>query len=1157
MFDTRSVGWNNPIIGWRELERRLSGRPEPPIPEPELPYPDEPHPRRGHGQHPPGDGGDSPAWSRKRTAYEPPAITSKTSVAVPYAELHAHSSFSFLDGSSDPEQLVEEAVSLGIEALALTDHDGMYGVARFAEAAEAFGLPTVFGAELNLDIPMPATQAERSIAARVGVEDPPGSHLLVLARNPDGYASLCRAISQAQLRGGAKGRPVYDLDELGELSNDNWLILTGCRKGAVQQALSRNGFGALALGQARKALHELTDRFGRDNVVVELTHALEPLADERYEALAQLADEQQLDLIATTAAHYAAPRDRPLATAVAAVRARTSMDALDGWLPAWAGQHLRSGAELSQRFSRYPNAIATAARFGKELAFPLRLVAPNLPPFPVPDGHNEMSYLRELAYRGAADRYGNREDPDEIRRAYAQIEHELQIIDDLGFPGYFLVVWELTQFCAQQGILAQGRGSAANSAVCYAIGITAVDSVRYGLLFERFLAPERDGPPDIDIDIASDRREEVIQHVYELHGRQHAAQVANVITYRPRSAVRDIARAFGYAQGQQDAWSKQIDHGYYWDETADTLRESEDSDAIPEKVLQLAEQLQNAPRHLGIHSGGMVMCDRPVIEVCPVEWGRMPGRTVLQWDKDDCATAGLVKFDLLGLGMLSALKYCFDFVEEWFGVRYGLHEIPPEDPLVYDMLCVADTVGVFQIESRAQMATLPRLKPREFYDLVIEIALIRPGPIQGDSVHPYIRRKNGHEEVTFPHPKLKPALEKTLGIPLFQEQLMQLAIDAAGCSAAEADQVRRAMGSKRSHEKMEGLRARLYDGMQANGITGRAADDIFEKIKAFAAFGFAESHSISFAFLVYASSWLKLYHPAAFCASLLNAQPMGFYSPQSLVHDAKRHGVVVRGPDLNISLAAANLEDAAGEGSYTGPGPEQPAVRLGLSSVRGIGDDLAAKIVAERTARGNYQSMADLSRRIGMSAELLEALATAGAFECFGSTRREALWGAGAAAEYRPGQLDLAAASEEQVPPLPAMTEPEQLMADLWATGITRDRYPTALIRDRLTALGVTPSDRLRQLPDKTRITVAGIVTHRQRPATARGVTFINLEDEFGMINVICDPVIWQRHRRVAREAGGLLIRGMLERADGVVNVSAERIDRLNISLRTTSRDFR
>jgi error-prone DNA polymerase len=1149
------VGFGNPIIPWRELERRLSGRPEPATPEPELPYPDEPSPRRGHGHEPPGDGGDSPAWTRKRAAYEAPAILTRSSAVVPYAELHAHSSFSFLDGSSDPEQLVEEAVSLGLEALALTDHDGMYGVARFAEAAEAFDLPTVFGAELNLDIPMPSTQAERSIAARVGIEDPPGSHLLVLARNPAGYASLCRAISQSQLRGGAKGRPVYHLDELAELSNNNWLVLTGCRKGAVQQTLSSNGFGTFALDPAREALHDLTDRFGRDNVIVELTHALEPLADERYEALAQLADEQHLDLIASTAAHYAAPRDRKLATAVAAVRARTSMDALDGWLPSWSSQHLRSGAEMSRRFRHYPHAVGLAARLGKELAFPLKLIAPNLPPFPVPAGHDEMSYLRELSFRGAAERYGPR--GTETEKAYRQIEHELQIIDELGFPGYFLVVWELAQFCAEHGILAQGRGSAANSAVCYAIGITAVDSVRYNLLFERFLAPERDGPPDIDIDIESDRREEVIQHVYTMHGRQHAAQVANVITYRPRSAVRDIARAFGYAQGQQDAWSKQIDHGYYWDETAATLRESDDSDAIPEKVLELAERLQNAPRHLGIHSGGMVMCDRPVIEVCPVEWGRMAGRTVLQWDKDDCATAGLVKFDLLGLGMLSALKYCFDFVEEWHGLRYGLHQIPPEDPLVYDMLCVADTVGVFQIESRAQMATLPRLKPRKFYDLVIEIALIRPGPIQGNSVHPYIRRKNGLEEVTYPHPKLIPALEKTKGIPLFQEQLMQLAIDAAGCSPAEADQVRRAMGSKRSQEKMEGMRARLYDGMEANGITGRAADDIFEKIKAFAAFGFAESHSISFAFLVYASSWLKLYHPAAFCAALLNAQPMGFYSPQSLVHDAKRHGVVVRGPDINISLAAADLEDALGEGSYTGPGPKQPAVRLGLSSVRGIGDDLAEKITGERSANGSYRSMAELSRRIGMTSEQLEALATAGAFEGFGTKRREALWAAGAAAGLRPGQLDLTVASEEQIPVLPEMTEPEQLMADLWATGITRDLYPTALIRDRLTALGVTPADRLRQLPNKTRVTVAGIVTHRQRPATARGVTFVNLEDEFGMINVICDPVIWQRHRRVAREAGGLLIRGMLESADGVVNVAAERIEKLDLGLRTKSRDFR
>jgi error-prone DNA polymerase len=1181
------VGFDNPIIPWHELERRLSGRrPAKPAGPPEQADPDQadsgnqPVPlRRGHGSDRGPDGGDSPAWTRTRPAYQPspnhPTMyrsrQSGGSAPVGYAELHAHSSFSFLDGSSDPEQLVEEAVSLGLQALALTDHDGMYGVARFAEAADLLGLPTVFGAELNTGIPMPATQAERAIAARVGVEDPPGSHLLVLARNPAGYASLCRAISQAQLRGGAKGRPVYLLDELSELSNDNWLILTGCRKGTVQQALDTAGYGSFALDPARQALTELVDRFGRGNVVVELTHALDPLADERYAALATLADEQRLELIATTNAHYARPHERPLATAVAAVRARSSLDALDGWLPSWAGQHLRSGAELAQRLRRYPDAVSASARLGKELAFQLRLIAPNLPPFPVPDGHDEMSFLRELAIRGDSD----------SEAFYTQIEHELSIISQLGFPGYFLVVWELATFCAEQQILCQGRGSAANSAVCYAIGITAVDSVRHGLLFERFLSPERDGPPDIDIDIESDRREEVIQHVYAKHGRQYAAQVANVITYRPRSAVRDIARAFGYSQGQQDAWSKQIEHGYYWGAEALNLAEQSPAnpnpiepgsaaerlaggpgtEGIPVRVLELAAQLQNAPRHLGIHSGGMVICDRPVIEVCPVEWGRMAGRTVLQWDKDDCAATGLVKFDLLGLGMLSALKYCFDFVEQWHGVRYRLHEIPAEDPLVYDMLCAADTIGVFQVESRAQMATLPRLKPRKFYDLVIEIALIRPGPIQGNSVHPYIRRKNGLEPVSYPHPKLIPALKKTYGIPLFQEQLMQLAIDVAGCTPAEADQVRRAMGSKRSQEKMAALRTRLYDGMRANGITGDTADDIYDKIKAFAAFGFAESHAISFAFLVYASSWLKLYHPAAFCAALLNAQPMGFYSPQSLVQDARRHGVQVLGPDINASLAAAALEPVQPAGPehrpYLGPGPSQPAVRLGLSSVRTINAELAARIVADRQAHGPYPSMAELARRVGLSSSQLEALATAGAFDSSGTSRRGALWAAGAAAGSRPGQLDLPAPGEQHIPSLPPMTEPEQLIADLWATGITRDRYPTALIRGRLDALGVVASDQLRRLADRTRVTVAGVVTHRQRPATARGVTFLNLEDEFGMINVVCDPVVWQRHRIVARQAGGLLIRGMLERADGVANVSAERIDRLDLGIRSKSRDFR
>jgi error-prone DNA polymerase len=1139
------VGWQNPAIPWHELERQLSGRPVRVHPEP----PEQP-------------------LSRKRPAYRP-AHLEHPRTAVPYAELHAHSSFSFLDGASAPEELAEEAVRLGLEALTLTDHDGMYGVVRFAEAAEAHGLATGFGAELGLDVPAPRSRAERDVAARVGTPDPAGDHLLVLARDPDGYASLCRAISRAHLRGGAKGRPVYDLDELTQAAGGHWLVLTGCRKGAVRQALDRG------LDEARRALAELIERFGRDNVAVELAHELDPRADERYEALAALAEEQHLPLVATTAAHYHAPPRRPLATAMAAVRARSTLDELDGWLPAWSGQHLRSGEEMAARFARWPDAVANAARLGKQIAFPLKLIAPDLPPFDCPDGLTEMQYLRRLTGEGAARRFAGKAHE---RRAYDMLEHELAIIEELHFPGYFLVVWDLVRFCREQGILCQGRGSAANSAVCYALGVTAVDAVYYELMFERFLAPERGEPPDIDIDIESGRREEVIQYVYAKHGREHAAQVANVITYRPKSAVRDVAKALGYSPGQQDAWSKEID-SHYWspleisatfgDQQRDELpqrgdpqREEPAGRDPPPAVKKLAAELQNTPRHLGIHSGGMVMCDRPVIEVCPVEWGRMQDRTVLQWDKDDCAEIGLVKFDLLGLGMLSAIRYCFDLIRDFHGVAYDLDSIPKESPCVYDMLCEADSIGVFQVESRAQMATLPRLRPRCFYDLAVEIALIRPGPIQGDSVHPYIRRKQGVEPVSYPHPRLEGPLKRTLGIPLFQEQLMQLAVAVADFTPAEADRLRRAMGSKRSRDKIDVLRIRLYDGMAANGITGEVADRIYEKIQAFAAFGFAESHSISFALLVYASSWLKRHYPAAFCAALLNAQPMGFYSPQSLVHDAKRHGIEVRPPSLELSAATASLEDAAGPLQCPCVDIRQPAVRLGLSGVRTIGDELAARIVAER-AVAPYTSMTDLARRVGLSAEQLEALATAGALGAFEPDRRGALWAAAAAATARPGQLAVTVVPERPPPGIPAMTGPEQLIADLWATGITTDRYPTAVLRDRLARLGILTAAAVKQVPGRTRVTVGGVVTHRQRPPTAHGVTFLNLEDETGMVNVIVPETVWQRHRRVARESGGLLIRGLVERTDGagpsggVVNVLAERIEKLPLGIRTRSRDFR
>jgi error-prone DNA polymerase len=1158
------MGWENPQIPWRELERRLSGRPVRDEP-PEQPL------------------------SRKRDDYQPlglPRLESRTA----YAELHAHSSFSFLDGASSPEELAEEANRLGLTSLTLTDHDGMYGIVRFTEAAEAIGLPTGFGAELGLDVPIPRTKAETLIAARVGVPDPPGQHLLVLARDPDGYAALSRVISKAQLRGGAKGRPVYDIDEITEAVTGHCLVLTGCRKGAVRQALDRGGTEA-----ARRALDELIARFGRDSVVVELTHELDPLADERYDALYGLAGERGLQVVGTTAAHYHGPPRRPLATALAAVRARSSLDDIDGWLPAGssaAGQHLRSGDEMQQRFARWPGVVEAAARIGAEIAFPLKLIAPDLPPFPVESGHNEMSYLRKLVDDGFKEMFAGK---PHAERARAMIEHELEIIEQLHFPGYFLVVWEIARFCREKGILAQGRGSAANSAVCYALRITAVDPVYYELMFERFLAPERGEPPDIDIDIESDRREEVIQHVYEMHGREHAAQVANVITYRPKSAVRDVARALGYSPGQQDAWSKEIEQGYYWSfppdvdlvtdhslrsgpSSADTQARSaraaagssrerssrsgspEEAQlpAIPADVLQLAIELQNSPRHLGIHSGGMVMCDRPVIEVCPVEWGRMPGRTVLQWDKDDCAEIGLVKFDLLGLGMLSAIQYCLQMITSFHGITYELATIPPEATCVYDMLCAADSIGVFQVESRAQIATLPRLRPRNFYDLAIEVALIRPGPIQGNSVHPYIRRRNGDEPITYPHPRLERSLGRTLGIPLFQEQLMQIAVDVADFTPSEADRLRRAMGSKRSRDKIEAMRVRLYDGMRANGITGPVADEIYEKVQAFAAFGFAESHSISFALLVYASSWLKRHYPAAFCAALLNAQPMGFYSPQSLVHDARRHGIEVRSPSLSVSESGASLEPGTGPSQCSCLDAPQPAVRLGLSSVRTIGTDLADAIVASRTADGPFTSMADLARRVGMSADQVEALATAGAFDEFGTTRREALWAAGAAATARPGQLDIAAFDEAPPDGIPEMNEPEQLIADMWATGITPTVYPTALIRPRLDALGIIAHEGLRKLPNHTRVLIGGVVTHRQRPGTARGVTFLNIEDETGQTNVIVDEVVWQRHRRVARESGGLMIRGMLEHTtDGVINVVAERIEKLNLGLRTKSRDFR
>ena len=1133
------MGWNNPPIPWSQFEKALSDT------------------RRPGGAPVGANGGDSPGWSHKRGAYEaPPVQAAPAGDPVPYAELHAHSSFSFLDGASSPEQLLEESARLGLHALALTDHDGFYGVVRLAEAAEQHPkIGTVFGAELSLDLSRPQN----------GAADPEGSHLLVLARKQEGYHRLAAALTAAQLAGLEKGRPVYDLDELAGRAEGHWSILTGCRKGAVRQALEQSP------AAAAREIDRLADLFGQANVIVELFDHGTPLASDHNDALFEIADQRGLQVVATGNVHYARPEQYRLATALAAVRARRSLDDMDGWLPASGAAHLRSGAEMAARFARYPGAVEHTVVVADDLSFPLRRARPKLPTQQVPAGHTPMSYLRQLVWDAVPVRY-----PQLAPAERDRIAHELDVIEAKDFPGYFLIVWDIVKFARDRGILCQGRGSAANSAVCFLLNITAVDPIGYKLPFERFLSSMREEEPDIDVDFDSNRREEAIQYVYEKYGRQNAAQVANVIQYRPKFAVRDMAKALGASPGQQDAWSKQVEqHG--------ALLSSVDHD-IPEAVTALALEALTLPRHLGIHSGGMVLTERPVGEVCPIEHGRMDGRTVLQWDKDDCAWMGLVKFDLLGLGILNAIQHSFDLVREHLGEEWELATIPKEEQGVYDQLCRADSIGVFQVESRAQMGLLPRLQPRRFYDLVVQIAMVRPGPIQGGAVHPFVRRRLGEEAVTYQHPKLKEPLERTLGIPVFQEQLMQMAMAVGGCSADDADLLRRAMGSKRGQEKIASLKTTLYAGMASNGIVGVVADDIYAKIEAFANFGFAESHSLSFGLLVYASSWLRLHYPAAFLASLLRAQPMGFYSPLSLVADARRHGVEVRRPDILRSGWQPGLEGlASNETAPTGTAscldPHQPpvgkydrqahfdtddhrrdgavAVRLGLAEVTGIGETLARKIVADREAGGDFTDLANLVRRVGLGTAQLEALAAAGAFESLGLSMREALWAAGDAARDR--EEFLAGSMVTVQPPLFSMPSSSEILAsDLWATGISPDDHPIRFLRAALRQRGALRSDDLKTAESGRRIEVGGVVTHRQRPATASGITFMNLEDESGLVNVICSVGVWNRYRRIARDSPALIVRGILERSpEGVTNLLADRLEALPMSTRTTSRDFR
>lgn len=1065
-----------------------------------------------------------------------------------YAELHAHSYYSYLDGVASPEELVEAALERGVSALALTDHGGFPGVIPFTTAARAAGLPAVIGTELTC-----GTRADQV--------DPPGPHILLLCRSAEGYRRLCHVISASYLRSGDKHTTDLDLEELAAHTAGEIVVMSGCRKSHLRTALGTHN--PWNIDDAHKELDRLIALFGRDNVVVELSSHVDPHMESLNDALEDIARRGGVRAAITGNVHHLSWDDLPLYQGLCAIRSRQSLEQIERHLSA-DGLPLRSPRQMAAIHRGRHHALEIAADIADECALDLRLITPHLPHFPVPEGHTQASWLRHLVTLGAHRRYGTRTDHP---AAWAVIDKELAIIEQLDFPGYFLIVTDIVEFCRTNGIWCQGRGSAANSAVCYALGITPVDAVTHTMLFERFLSPERSGPPDIDVDIEASRREEVIQYVFTRYGRTHAAQVGTMITYRPRSALRDAAKALGYSLDESDGWIRGTEHRWAWKDDG-AARES----AIPEDVERLARALTEMPRHTGIHSGGIVLCEGEVSDVVPVQWGTKPGRTVVQWDKDMCADAGLVKFDLLGLGMLAAMRRAFTALHERgicdaSGAIIDYHTIDQHDERVYDLLCAGDTVGVFQVESRAQIATLPRLKPRCFYDIVIEVALIRPGPIQGGSVNPYLRRRTGAEEVTYIHPLLRPALEKTLGVPLFQEQLMQIAVDAAGFSPAQADRLRRAMGSK--HGRIEHLRAELHAGMAAKGISDEQAEQIYEQLQGFAQFGFPESHSFSFAYLVYASAWLKVHHPEEFYAALLASQPMGFYSPKSLVADAKRHGIAIAPIDINASYTHTIATACSNRAVHEPPRPEYASlvdahpdrcIQIGLDYVKDLSTHAREQIVAERASHP-YRDLRDVAARLQLDTHDMEALAAAGAFASFGYTRREALWHA---REHSSQHRRLRDGIQDTIPgltlshsspTLPPETRGEKIDGDVRATRISLGRHPCAIIRPQLH--GVTPLSELRLGRNGMRVKVAGIVTHRQRPHTAQGITFLALEDETGIGNIVCMAPFWEKHRPIVARAHALIIEGILQKTDDAVAIQARAVEPLYLPGATRSRDFR
>ena len=1074
-----------------------------------------------------------------------------------YVELHSRSAFSFLEGASIPEELIAVCANLGMPAMALLDRDGVYGSPRFHLAAKKAGIKAHIGTEVTCTS---------------------GFRLPLLVASRAGYQNLCRLITKMKLRAGRKEGGCASGSDFIEHAG-GLICLTGGEEGPLAAALTQGGPQA-----AFEAVKQLTEIFrqsnlGQSNVYVELQRHFRREEEYRNRVAIEIAEALQLPLLATNGVNYSTPRERELADAFTALQHHRTLATAGRLLAPNAERYLKSPAAMRALFADFPKAIANTVELSSRLEFTLNDLGYEFPRYPVPEGETMMSFLRERTREGMQSRYG-RADAELKKRARRQIERELSLIEKLKLAGYFLIVWDVVRFCREQKILAQGRGSAANSAVCYSLGITAVDPIGMELLFERFLSEERGEWPDIDLDLPSGgERERVIQYVYQRYGPRGAAMTANVITYRNRMAAREMGKALGFDPETLKRISAAVATWEFKDENDALDRRLRDAGldlTHPRirKYFELCLAAQDLPRHLGQHSGGMVICEGRLDSVVPLEPASMPGRVVVQWDKEDCADMGIIKVDLLGLGMMAVLKDSLELIRNHYrdpdkNEEVDLAHLPPDDPVVYSTLQKADTVGMFQVESRAQMACLPRLKPERFYDIVVQVAIIRPGPIVGNMVNPFLKRRQGREAVTYPHPSLETVLGRTLGVPLFQEQLLRMAMITANFTGGEAEELRRAMGFKRSEARMKVIEEKLRAGMTRNGICGETQEQIIQSITSFALYGFPESHAASFALIAYASAYLKCHYLAAFTAALLNNQPMGFYHPSTIVKDAQRHGLKVLSMDVTRSDWKCSLETVASRHlpvaskSYAVPGVENLAVRLGLNYARGLREPAGQALVRERSLAA-FASVHDLARRVPeLRKDELTTLAETGALNAVASEnrnikihRRDALWQVERALRWSGPLLDELPEIDGESP-LAAMTDEERLVADFRATGLTVGPHPMQYRRAEMKRMGIYRASDLAHIPNGRRLRIGGCVIARQRPGTAKGMMFMSLEDETGIANAIVAPDLLQKNRVLLISERFLMIEGILQNQDNVIHIRAEKVSPLRVTrAETASHDF-